>query len=1840
MSTPIARLVEFASAIGLNRDAVIRALYVLRAPRSLAGLVIAVESFEELRGRFPELGRFDQIPDYDQRLQNLIRLAEIAQDDPQFAGHGLRRTSERQLEPHCGDSGIVDALLARQSAEGAILDDRFRSLVAWFAWQAIRFNRSVLRESEYADYLDGKLPSLREFAQGHSLYAAWLQLRRLGHAGNEHLLRDMTAILIPFGPERTARHSLFIRLANSKADHITKPLVGSAARKYGLVGPELETQVTPFRGLDWKAVGAFVQHVWFPSLQEDAEAAMVLHRRFLGREVLKPQLRRYRDLAEVTTPLDVDGVRKGVVVEYFPTGKSKEAVEEDDDPDTDDAGVEPLVSVYLAEQKDLLKGYFAARGLQSATEYNNALLPWARWRLSTEALAEIDQVVVLREGEDDLTLRARLAIGLSLIGGRPLLDVARPIFSDQSPELDEEHPIGIALGDGTLHALAATPELVNEPSMLDFCWPRTDRVRLSLPDRWRPLIDRCAGIRRIRGEEIAKKARALLAQLPKHLAVTEQAVRRALATGIQAETRGDLGAIKAITNATDANFQNLIHYAAYSVRDLGEIWRKAAEALLGPLAQCEFNEIDHVGAPHAFNIDELNGYFEEIRKRFEDRLAVKNYPAAFNYMTLQTALWMALATAGRKTTKPIPRIILANGWALVDDKHRHDGSTDRLTPISRGARAQLRAWLDLATHLSITHPTLDAYEVTDDGYSIRLHYVDRHGIAKPYQPKIQEGELSLTPLPGNWARKLLRSEAGDLSGRMVDAGSGHGVRGRHPWRSTSTLSAPEFRQEWLHLQRSLEKRLGLRVLRIREVPRSPCVVRPGRKPVVHVDNETAEAPILDAQQIRDDLRAAGPKLHALVFDTDSPPPMAALELVQKFIAQDERKASRNSIAERAEAACELIRAKTKIPIYAGKPRRLMARDWMTDADAFQCLAWMEHWALPEFDHDLGRLPPPGTGLEADRIELGRLVMIAGWKMGIARTPMLEPVLQWMMSDRPILATGSLRYFCIDVPCRRGGEMVSRTLFLNDYVAAYVLVERHRLRTILRRFFGEQRRRVRNRTLEQSLIAYLQSLNVPTKGLRLSATLAAAGQYFMIHGSPILAAYAQGDFATTDLGDAELRRLAGLEPNRASIVPAGRRLSANLLGDDPDSDDSDDDEERVDGDLPKDLKLRDRNFVRALSSHKTGFFKDLVAAVRGASTSTDVEKLLQEFALWLLIEPPRKKLESRNSQEEDEDAPDPSPGHEKPRGAPWSPKVKKRWTRRVAVIGYALLGISEMTSACVIEGAELERLEEASNEFFTRKQVRSAWRSFRSFLRNARAKKKAKHVGFEVNGLPQNNERYVSAQILSAGQIEACADLLLSPRSGIGNPGFRVSAARLFRIAADVGARRGELEALRRIDVQGNLIRIQPYLDHTLKTSWSERVIPLGMLSRSAREHVDLALAAGVEKVIDPEEGVSADGRNFFHAMNQVIQWVTGGDLGIHHLRHTMPSRLLLTLLQKGVDLWGVFTDFPWIEALLIDPDRTRVLDGNEGPSGHGMQAVSAMLGHGHTTTTLRHYVHTIGIAFYALLRKVCSVDITMAFVHRHASPSTIHRWAVEACKDVDPGREGIGSINRKFRQRLEASLVAGLDIDERKADTPIAPPIVEEISSDDQSITYKRLELMDREFRGEGAATRDPWADCARIGFALLEKIPSGKRNSRMPRHPLVKGPADQWVPERLPAKSATRIAVDLGDWLEALRKGRPEHLDWLLDRWTYGSHRNRGEMHLKDDLDLAIARALRTKDGIDLQIEHARISKARQKSGKQGAWQLRIRCKGKGPSDHDTAAVRWTLSWLAAIKLGRRSAV
>jgi len=1513
MDDNLQALAQYLGEEGDQRG-LIDALYAIRAPRTLEGIVPMCRQFLDWRQAFPQLDNFPALPDYAARLSVLDRIADLDVSDDHLMGRTISRfkNSWTPLYSVTGDSVIGELLLIRPK----VLTDSvaFRHVSVWLLWQAQRFCVRHTTRASYETYLTSKSGRLAQRFPGRRLYDAYLALRPL--AENSASAREKLAAFLKLASELTVGCStelaeLFKVGTEGLARSDQWRLRARIMEKKGWSSTELEEAIDAVLGAVPVAFGRLLAMTW---IRDDPRTAGVhrTRRAFLGRDLYRPEIIHGERLTEILQRVDADDVHAGTVVEFYPhpqkprrRSRLRGDDETDDDPE-EPSQQEPALSIFLADGDELIRGYYAAKGQQNGIEYGNALLRWSKWTLSRPAVDAIAQLVAgsTVAAESQLERCARLAIGLSLLTGRSLEQVSGFQATLDPPKVSKQMPIAVFAPEHRLYLHPGRPDL-RKPLLETppFCRPNADSLCLALPASWKPLVDGIHPGARTPRKDVERKARKILQELggsrggAPAIRTTEQGLRYALPRELAEQTRGDLGVQQIIVDGAEVNARNIIHYASYEAGQLETWWRKAAEALVGPLPAVGERTAPraYAGAQHAFDIPELAKYFGTIRERTKSANGKKDWPRLFNLMTLYLSYWLGLGIAGRKTKIPIPSVLLEGSWALVTDKHRIDGSTDRLVPLTRSLREQIDVYVAFASYLCFTVPKLDPIIRTERGNELRLQYIHLTKGVVPYRPKYQEKNEQLTALPANWGRKVLRSESGGLPGRYRDAEMGHWVRGRHAWDATSTLDSEDFHAHWLALQEAMERRLGFTVIdptphwkRRRRSPLHPATTQTSP----WADNKRAPPPFSCKLDIESLLREIDSKLVDMLSDAKQTlEPRDALELVRRAVEAQQREPVERQ-RQVAEAACAFVRDKQKIPIFATTPRPLFSNKVVLSADALQTLAYLQQRVLPLFLKDMECLPSrQSDDRRARAVELGRLVMIAIWRLGLARWRLIECWFRALHEDAPLLAQGSNRYMVLHVRAEGSREVMKRTVFLDEFTSAYLVVEREWIRhALVEPLFQHTVASRRRASADRALQTYLHFLGADRHRVSLTAMTAAATQAIMIGSSPILAAYARGELNTWDIDDRGLRRLAGLEPSRASGAAIGADLPATKQI------------EPGDTHVPMAF-LNDRVPVaQMLRKYRSGFKSYWRAQLEPKAGASSIDILLRRFAIWMLDRAGANEAYPRVSELE-----------------------RRHIAGRLEVVAYALLGFAEGGSEpCVIDRDTLSALQEVSQNEFPERIQHGAWFQFHRFLGD----EKADHAGFAIGPLGAPPERAVSAKILRTAELAKVGEILVSTRSRIGNAALRTSAQRHAELMATYGMRRAESAYLRTLDFQQDLCRVQAYGIHTLKTAWAERTLPVGFAASSTQDWMRKAKSRRYERLIDPAAGIPANPDNFFDALNGLIKQVCQDrSMGSHHLRHTLVNRLVLTLLWDAAGLKGLEDDLPWMKGLIIEPKQMRVLMG-------------------------------------------------------------------------------------------------------------------------------------------------------------------------------------------------------------------------------------------------------------------------------------------------------------------------
>lgn len=1815
MNNRLAQLIGMLEPHGFSAEEVQSALFMIRAHWNLAAIVWCCRHLMDLVDTFPEIGAAPAFPDQARRMEVLRQIADLKNDvDPHFLGGFIahNHAAETPLRPYSGESGLCDLLLIKPREQaGSEHQNAFRKIQAWFAWQTFQHQARVHQSADYLAYLNGqdRAVSLNK-ALGTRIYGAFLTLRALADVHKASEASVVAGLLDGFDAEKATVLARQVRMAHSQKERGHWKWSASNDPAFG------RENLTKAKAINAN-VGRFLQLIWLR--REVNEVDIEARRRAISRRVRRIEVGRYGSVVTVGLDAGTNVMPGGFAVEIHRREPArKETVSKEDagyeDPDLeedpgDGEGVEPETVLFLGDG-DPMASWYAAKSMSHHAEAANAMLPWPPWRLSKPAIAAILRCVTGRFDESVMVQRARLTIGLSLLTGRSLEEASKLLIEkDASLSSEGDFQMAISLPDYVLHVLAGSPKLAAHHPLPEYCAPWATTLRLPLPTEWHRLIYFLEGRTHRYSDAVLRKARELLAALPPEWGITPRGVSGALKLALLDRSRDDLGWVKVITNAHEANFDNLIHYASYNRAEAERRWHEIVSDWTGPLPASRLAAVDgeRVGAFQGIEIQKVAEQIGQLKARFKESVREQRWDAVYNQLTRYLSMWIGLATAGRKTRQPVPGAITADGWALVRDKSRPDGSTDRYVPFRETLLEQIGVLRAVTAALSLADASF-ALPPPGRDHLLNLRVFLKDHQSRPFQPKYLDRTMILRNLPGNWGRKLIRSAAPELLGRFKDAGLGHWVRGRHPWTYTSTFPSQEFRVQWLALQAEMEHKLGFEVLRIGDLPINPPPIRYSL-PSTAPKPEASSPEEMRDEEIESLLLRADEEFYKATFAWQPPSPEAGLGLARDAVRIRASQPDTN-LAQDAERICEYIRKKTRIPLFASRPRKRFQMNWMVHDNEFRCLVYLEQQLLPAIERDLAHLPARGQSADAMRIDAGRLIVAAALRGGVVSTAHLDAFLTFVASDKPMQAVGSARLMEMQVRSQRSKDLMRRTLLLEPYLSILVTSERDHLRSFLLTALAIEPDKRRHRWTA-AVRAYLRSLMIPAD-ITIAALLGAVRQRIQLSASPVLAAYASGELLTEDLSVAEFRRLAGLVP------AAGRPdiTSASMVFEDDE-----------DHELPADLNEGRVNFALQLCGFQSPDAREWQRKIRqievkksgtSAGPAAPFQRLLCQFAHYMLQEYFERE------------------------GDHLSKRVRASLKHNLTIVWAGLAGFADQKgSQNGIDESTLQNLADLTAEHFPARKHHGAWSRFRRFL----ADSTVEHAGFEIGVLAEEGGSTVSAKIISGPELVRISQLLASVRSNIGTPENRLAAGRHFTLTALTGARRAEIENLRWLDFDGDMIRIRPYEGRTLKTMSSERVVPMALLDDSLRGLLKIQHELSVEKPIDANKEHSASGDNFFNRVSKVMKVATGDqDFGPHHLRHTKASALTLSMLSNAVSLKTLEADLPWVSGLLPADAQRDALLGSAGQCGQGLKAIGALLGHLHETTTLRHYAHTLGIGLYAYHLGLPRIPFQTAFAERISSRATLYRYVQQHQGKSDTAqlralRDDLETLSQLQRDQRSDEWV-GQDLVFRD-ETPLRFDGVEQEDAENQSKVqslFSYFENVDRYLStGEGNAPEE--IDTLKASLKALGDIPSGKKGSTLPRHPMPrKGVDGTPLPEMPLPGVAVGNATILLAWLQRIKTEQPADYRWLISKWLYASDVLEGSMRLDGPDEIERIQAMNVDTGILLEIWESPVAKGRKKSGTpQCRFRIRFMASGANASatgarlvGRASSAVRWALTWMA----------
>ncbi len=1880
-----------ADKFGVAAEDVTTTLFLLRAHYNLAGVVLCCRRLVELFDAFPWLTEAPEVSGYPTFVRTVRSIAALQDVDPHFLSGTIRSNKEKKtpLRPFSGDSALCDVLLIKAGQDTSDAQrDAYAAMQAWFAWQVIHYQAKVQSRADYLGYLHQ--PELEKGmvrlvqGLGSRVYGAMRLIRTLADADYAELADEVGALL----------RSQLIDASRALSDLLAMSLkkrgagleIRRFAEKTGQSTEEALRRIQQVRDLDRRVgrraktddavdlrlLSRFMEAIWCGGRSASGSRSSHIAQR-LRAEQRKLRVERYGEVELVPQRVEGGIARGGILIDLnvHPRRKSGRDRDEDRpaDSDPDEAPVEPELQIFVGNG-DPVGAWYAGRSAAHHIEAENALLRWPRWRLSSPAITVICALITSEDQAahpDPLADRARLLIAISLVSGRrfPAAQVALVREGDVLPE----GGLAITIADRVLHVPAARPALkmtFTEDPLPAFCAPWASTLRLPLPTAWHPLLDRVNQSHDPRPQRVEREAERLLETLPETAGVSEKGIAHALKLALLDAGRDDLALVKVLTDASEANTENLIHYASYVRSDIEALWAGIVSGWAGPLAEVSLpGRIgERVGSPFGLEIDKVASAVADLKAEIRKAIAAKAWQQVHTLLVLYTSLWVGLGTAGRGTRRPIPELIHPSGWALVQDKHRPDASTDRLVPLSSDLLKQIAALRALAEAFTCVDPAFVLPEEGNDfGSALRI-FVD--GQPAAYQPSAWRQFERIAELPRNWARRLVRSESPELLGRFKDAGLGHWVRGRHPWSWTSTFPSGAFRQDWLALQARLESSLGFEVLKVAVLPeaaplRLPTVSHRGGK-----QESPAQASTLTESEIDTLLRSCSERgEYEAVFDTAEPDREVTRWLVQKAVGRlIERAGSAVDKGNRKlpkgdiEAVCTYIQEKAKVPTFAFPPRSRFQRNWLVNEEDFARLIVLESSVLPLIERDLRALPafvtressPSGllgtsVSYEPERVRLGRLVAAVALRGDLLDTQHIDALFTELTGKKGIEAIGDIRLIELQVRSKRNPLAVRRTVLLDPYLSTLLLTEREA--------FGEDERKQRQRfkrhryeLWNDCFRSYLRFIGV-AEPCSLTEFLRALRQRLMLESSPILAAYASGELFAHDLPPSEFRRLAGFAPVPAANddndekeqgeekqESGGKKNKAKekkengrgLFENDArhaEAEANIDPEDRP----PGRLTGRDINLARRFAKRRGRKLKEWrrVTLDDLASMKHPAERLLGHFALY--------QIESQIERQSGE----------------YSPEANDTFTsfleRSLEVVWAGLSQISGQDEVLrAIDDGGFRRLMDLTVDHFPVRPQRVAWSKFRDFLREDDGARAAL-AGVSVSLSNEKLDEHVSAKIFSTSEADRIIARLASVRSGIATKANRLAAQVHFSLTRAIGARRAETELLRGVDVDEDVLRIREYEGRTLKTKASVRVAPMRLLAKPLRS--EIVASDGDETVLDRLVGGPVSGDNFFDQVSKTIKAVTGdADLGLHHLRHTKASLLLLRMLDNIVSVEPLSEELPWLASSLPSSEEAAILLGSAGQAGQGLKVVAALLGHLHETTTLHHYIHSLGIALYAHQRLRPAIPMPGAFRHRLPIGSTLYRYQQEfESRGLSPE-----AMDRHLRNRIEERLqknwgTSSANSSPKKVIRRITRPIrlassITEISpfALEAHRLFEHFESL-QTYVTSGEGTKPEGFDEVSMALRQLALIRTGKRGSTEPRHALpFLGFDGTPLPQPLLAGLPVFYALSLIEWLLRLRSERQRDYQWLIDKWINASHARTGAMRLSKPGDLERARALAGGSGIEVVIAAIPETASRVRAGRDRHFQMTLTCRPPSesreagepkPGRRSAGAVRWVMTWV-----------
>lgn len=1184
---------------------------------------------------------------------------------------------------------------------------------------------------------------------------------------------------------------------------------------------------------------------------------------------------------------------------------------------------------------------------------------------------------------------------------------------------------------------------------------------------------------------------------------------------------------------------------------------------MGITNELELYDGAYVGSNHPLILRAVRETVLGVQQAYQESIGQLSFEAQHDRYTAYVYLMLQLCTAGRAAKRPLPHVLMQSGVMLVGDKRRIDGSTDRLIQLPESAYQVIHEYLEYTRLISISDPRIDSIHS-------RSLYLYGDGViptlATPIELHRFIQEVAAVPdvLPSNWARKLMSSEDATLAPRERDALLGHFITGRHPYAAISSanvsvllgrmqqalgtmaealgfcwLPPPNSTPERFHLHamRDIGDRHDLRPSFKRYSERPPrlkldvpglfevadgvvwkAMVRQHNKLIKLLEKPTSATtkrrtsvsknPI----RIRKELNVVGHRLAVRACKS------------WRTMAKDEREQLGDSDLNQGQVAalvCKYLRQNYACPVFDAGRSYIAREKLMIDGAALSDLAVLEDRMLPQVYADFQYLPSHPSGDAGRSVSVGRLAVTMIFRHGTLHWAALEAMILAYIKTPPI-AVGEVRFLESAVPCVTTNLMCHRLNLLEPFLATLLVNDRDHVLPWLEDW-EPRKGQTRRRLIESAIKQYLVSIGAYAPPALLSTLFSAATAQLMLQTSPVVAAYASSKIMTEDLGVQQLLYLMGGLPTLSeeiSIADCGYGQGGSQAG-----------RSKPLEDLAQSGLKRSLDYVRVLSNAGgTARFERLRRLKGYASSDSPKHKLLYGFAVHL-IEHART-----------------SPNTDK-----LTTPAKTRYREKLQIVGTVLFGEE---SERVLNEETLSRWHEEGEVLLEGGDHHAAWKEFRFFLNgNSEA---VEAMGFSLGRIAAYSRDQVHNWLIKPADVSAVRHIVESARSGIPNHRVRHAIGWVLDLVRTYGLRRSEALQIRGLDVQGDLIRVQRYTGVSLKTPAATRNLPIEMaddalqeklLAAQSNNHSGIAIGPRAAPKVDPS----------LNTTNKLLQKQAGvSAVHFHTIRHTAASGMALALLAEHENMEVVFEHMPWVEELVTEYQSVDVLLQTEPDIGQGLQAISALLGHLHPSTTLRHYIHVLCVALYAANLRRNPVNMRRSFERRLLSPATMQRKQAAIVAEhghIADEKQRQAAINRSIQKLVEA---LRLDRGGAEFEVPTETRGAKTANSDDPSADY-RFESLEALFNALRAGKA---SDAARQALDGLYAIPCGKRGSDAPRHPSHDDEIGQ-VPQELLTGQTIEAATALSDWLHGLSVEAPKDFEFVLDLWANQARADRATIKL-----------------------------------------------------------------------------